>query len=444
MQFKNYQTETLDALQRYLRFARAEGPKKAFSRLQTSTTYHPLTGRPDVPYICLRLPTGGGKTILAAKSIEIAGKEFLDRDLPLTLWMVPSDAIKKQTVEALNDTRHPYRKMLDEVFEGKVRVFDVDKFEDIRPQDVAQKACVIVSTIQSFRVRDTAGRAVYKHHEMLESHFRGILDIETMEHISAEEAEEKGLNEGSLKYSFANLMFYHRPLMIVDEAHNAVSELSAEVQRRLRPGAIIEFTATPKERNNILHSVTASALKDEEMIKLPIRLRPHHSWREAVTASVAKRNELAKRGAKDKDRIRPIVLYQAQSSKSEANPEAIKEYLIAEKLIPAERIAIATGTQRELDGIDLKDPACKIEHVITIEALKEGWDCPTAYILCATQKISSETKVEQLLGRVLRMPYAERRVDNALNQAYAFVSDPSFHEVAGKLRDKLISMGFTD
>ena len=50
----------------------------------------------------------------------------------------------------------------------------------------------------------------------------------------------------------------------------------------------------------------------------------------------------------------------------------------------------------------------------------------------------------QLPGRVLRMPYAEWRKDNALNCAYAHVSEPSFKEAAEGLRDKLIDKGFTD
>ena len=61
--------------------------------------------------------------------------------------------------------------------------------------------------------------------------------------------------------------------MIVDEAHNAVTGLTRDLQARLNPSAIVEFTATPRGANNVLVSVTAEALKAEEMIKLPIRVR---------------------------------------------------------------------------------------------------------------------------------------------------------------------------
>ena len=458
MQLKTYQQDTLDTLDAFLARAMASGPAEAFAhavdaqdklaRLEGRTpeprSYTPLEGLPDVPYVCLRLPTGGGKTLLAAETIRLATRSYLRRAWPLTLWFVPSDAIKTQTLEALKDRTHPYRRRLDESFGGHVRVFDITEFEMLRPQDLARSACVVVSTIQAFRVSNTTGRKVYSHHEELEPHFAGV-PTEGMEVVSAEEAAESDmLTEGAVKFSFANLLYHQRPLMIVDEAHNAVSGLTREVQGRIRPAAIVEFTATPRGRNNILHSVTARALKDAEMIKLPIRVRPHDDWREAVTGAVATRNMLEDKAKRDRDHIRPVVLYQAQARTGHPTVAELKTYLIEEKLIPEDRIRIATGEQRELDGVNLRDPAEQTRHVITVDALKEGWDCPSAYVLCATQRLQSRGAVEQLLGRVLRMPYAARRKDAALNCAYAHVSEPSFREAAQALTDKLIDMGFTD
>ena len=457
MELKRYQSAALDALRSFLTRAAAHGPAHAFAdavkaqddaarlegRKALPRTYEPLEAMPGVPYVCLRLPTGGGKTLLAAEAIGIA-TDYLRRPLPLTLWMVPSDTIKTQTLEALKDNRHPYRARLDEVFGGRVRVFDIAEFETLRPQDVARFACVVVATIQSFRVEKTSGRKVYSHHEELEPHFTGI-PTEGMETVGAEEAAENAmLTAGAVKFSFANLLYHHRPLMIVDEAHNAVSGLTRVVQERLRPAAIIEFTATPRNRNNLLYSVTAGALKDEEMIKLPIRVKPHDTWQEAVSGAVATRNMLEEKAKREREHLRPVALYQAQDKKGHPTVAELRDYLQNEKLIPPERIKVATGEQRELDGVNLRDPGEPTRHVITVQALKEGWDCPSAYVLCATQRLKSTSAVEQLLGRVLRMPYAKRRRDNALNAAYAHVSEPSFAEAAGALRDKLIDMGFTD
>jgi hypothetical protein len=101
------------------------------------------------------------------------------------------------------------------------------------------------------------------------------------------------LEGGGVKFSFANLMHVHRPLMIVDEAHNAVTGLTREMQARVNPSAIIEFTATPRLNSNILHSVTAQELKLEEMIKLPIMLSEHDTWQNAVNGAIASRASLA-------------------------------------------------------------------------------------------------------------------------------------------------------
>ena len=134
------------------------------------------------------------------------------------------------------------------------------------------------------------------------------------------------LESGGVKYSFANLMHIHRPLMIVDEAHNAVTGLAREMQARVNPCAIVELTATPRLNSNILHSVTAQELKAEEMIKLPVMLSEHDSWQNAVTSAVARRAALAGTAADDSGHIRPIVLFQAQKKNEEVTVDVLKKH----------------------------------------------------------------------------------------------------------------------
>ena len=308
-------------------------------------------------------------------------------------------------------------------------------FAHIRPHDIQDHCCIVVGTIQTLRVSDTEGRKVYAHNENLEAHFAARPKIP---------AGLETLPDGRTKYSFANLLHLHRPLMIVDEAHNAVTNLMRVTQGRVNPSAIVEFTATPRPNSNILHSVTAQELKREEMIKLPIVLAEHDSWQNAVSEAVNARARLAETASDDPDYLRPIVLFQAQKRNEEVNVSALRNYLIDIERIPEVRIAVATGDQRELDGIDLFDPTCPIEYVITVEALKEGWDCSFAYAFCSVARIRSAKDVEQLLGRVLRMPYAARRQYDDLNRAYAFLSEPDFGEAARALVDKLVAMGFEE
>ncbi len=448
MILKEYQKQTLTTLRAYLELCRLCGPKEAYKQVteeeeqklrlgRYAQDYKELEGLPNVPYVCLRLPTGGGKTILAARSIGIARDAWVEKDYPTVLWLVPTNTIRSQTVDALKNPKHPYRQQMDELFEGRVRVFDIGDFDQVRPQDIRDNLTVVVGTIQTLRVDKTEGRKVYAHHEDMEPHFTGA-PLNDHPDLEKQEGTEQ------VKFSFANLLHMVHPIMIVDEAHNAVTGLSREMQQRVSPSCIIEFTATPRFNSNILHSVTAQELKDEEMIKLPIVLAEHPNWQSAVDGAIQRRQELTNVANDDKKYIRPIVLYQAQKKNEEVTVDVLKKYLVETSGIDEDRIAIATGDQRGLDGIDLFDPKCKIEHVITIEALKEGWDCSFAYVFCSVSKIQSATAVEQILGRVLRMPFAQRRDQAELNRSYAHVSEPSFAQAANALRDRLVAMGFDE
>ena len=447
MNLKEYQQAALATLRRFLEEARITGPQAAYGTItqepelarrlgRYGVGYRPIQALPHVPHVCLRLPTGGGKTILAAHAVKVAKDAWIEKDFPLVLWLTPTNTIRTQTVEALKARRHPYRQVLDEGFAGRVRVFDIADFPQLMPHDLRGNLCVVVGTIQTLRVTNTDGRKVYAHHEMLENHFSDV------------SPKAPGLERddaGNIKFSFANLMHLHRPLLIMDEAHKTGSKLSKEIYGRINPTALIEFTATPKSFNNILHTVSAQELKDEDMIKLPMVLDETDTWQGAVNSAIKKRAELQQEAEKDREGyIRPIVLFQAQKKNEEVTVQVLREHLIQNENIDPAKIAVATGAQRELDGINLLDPACPIEYVITIEALKEGWDCSFAYVFCSVANIRSSTDAEQLLGRVLRMPYATRRRADALNKSYARLVSRHFAEAARSLQDKLVAMGFEE
>ena len=440
---KTYQTKSLSALKSFLDTARVSGVEMAFAKHAMSLEghipqYRKIPGLEGVPYVCLRLPTGGGKTLLAAHSIGITARAYLEEDNPIVLWLVPSNTIRTQTLEALKSPAHPYRQVIDETFEGRVSVFDITELELIRPKDLQERVCIVVGTLQTLRVDSTDGRDVYAHKEALEPHFAKV----RKDHPGLERLE----GSEQIKFSFANLLHLHRPLVIMDEAHNARTKLTFEVLARVAPACILELTATPdhdrRTGSNVLYRVSASELKAEDMIKLPIVLAEHGNWQDAVHAALETRASLAAKACKHDPSIRPLLLLQAESKDKEANVDALKAHLVENEGIDPNSIAIATGAQRELDGINLFDPACRIEIIITVQALKEGWDCSFAYVFCSVANIHSAKDVEQLLGRVLRMPYATRRKLDELNRAYAHVSSPSFAQAANDLKDTLVSMGF--
>ena len=229
MRLKQYQSDTLSVLRRFFEEARVAGPKNAYESITKELeqaerlggyagAYAPLKELPNVPYVCLRLPTGGGKTILGAYAVAVARDAWIEKDHPLVLWLTPTNTIRRQTAEALKNPRHPYRQALDETFSGRSRVFDIADFTHVRPHDIRDRCCVVVGTIQTLRVTNTEGRKVYAHNEEMEPHFSALPK-------NAPGLEM--LESGGVKFSFANLLHVHRPLMIVDEAHNAVTDLSS-------------------------------------------------------------------------------------------------------------------------------------------------------------------------------------------------------------------------
>lgn len=442
VELKNYQVETLEALRAFLAEARVwQNPDKAFNRapragVKRPLSYRPLSGLPDAPFVCLRLPTGGGKTLLAAHTAALAAEVYMEREFPLVLWLVPTNTIRAQTLECLRTPGNPNHEALRAAFAGRLRVLDIADFTQIAPQDLQGEAVIVVGTMQTLSVNNTDGRKVYAHHEDLERHFAALPTQATggMERDAA----------GRVKFSFANLMHLHRPLVIVDEAHNFGTKLSEEVKRRVNAACVVEFTATPDGESNLLHSVSAMALKAEEMIKLPIMLRyDFSSWEHAVGQAIAQRKALEGIATGEARYIRPIVLFQAENRNENITWQVLYDHLIKTENISPEEIAVVTGDRKDLEGVDLFKSDCKIKYVITVEALKEGWDCSFAYVFCSVARVHSHKDVEQLLGRVLRLPYAQSCAHAELNHAYAYMSRDTWARPLEMLQDCLVEgMGF--
>lgn len=456
MNLKDYQEKSLARLADFLRAARTDGIAEAFAahaHPDVSTMLVPeyrtlrdaegvdLPSLRGVPYVAIRIPTGGGKTLMGAHFIRCAADNWLERERPLVVWLVPSRTIKQQTLDAFKNRRHPYRLELDAAFGGQVSVLDSDDIEQLTPRELATRTCIVVATMAAARVHDIDIRDFYAHKEAFEPHFNALPKVATLPEL---EPTEHGKGP---RFSFANLLRLHRPLVITDEAHNATSDLSGVVYERLAPSAIVELTATPDmSTSNVLVRVSASQLFAEQMIKLPVLLEEHlDGWDVALRHALLRRQELEEIAKKEPDYIRPILLIQAEHRGGEATVETIYEHLTGEdgERIDKDWVRIATGDQRELEGIDLFAPDCPVRVIITMEALKEGWDCSFAYVLCSVSGTKSATAIEQLLGRVLRMPYARAREQAALNKAYAHVVSPYFGAKAVEFTDHLEGMGFS-
>jgi len=446
---KDYQEWSLDALRDYFRECSRTGDADTSfyaitkKNIGQGIPYNPVKELPGLPYVCLRIPTGGGKTVVACHSIGVAAKELLNIESPVVLWLVPSNAILEQTIIALRDRNHPYRQAMESTV-GAVNVLDMEQALYVKRAQMDGETTLILTTMQAFRVEDTIGRRVYRDSGELMDHFPGLSPqvLETL---------EKG-EGGNVIHSLANVLKARRPIIIVDEAHNSRTALSFETLARFNPSCIIEFTATPSKEDhpsNVLSTVSAADLKSAQMIKMPIRLDTRPEWKELLSDAIQCRNGLEEVAELERQQtgeyIRPIMLIQAQPQRQgqeTLSVDVVKQCLITDHNIPEEQIAIATGTTKELEGKDISKPDEPIRYVITIQALREGWDCPFAYVLCSVAESRSATAIEQILGRVMRLPKATWKNHDELNMAYAFATSANFSQVANDLVEALVQSGF--
>lgn len=452
---KIYQQQVLDSVEAYFKACHElPSPSIAF----TATTerlwgrglsYNPLSGFPaDMPYFCLRVPTGGGKTWLAAKSVQRVNTHLLRCEHSVILWLVPSKPIREQTIKALKDRSHPYHAALREA--GPITVLDLEEAKSVTRATLDTSTTVIVATRQAFQVEEEECRKVYQSSGALMHHFDNLSPTQRDELLTDGEGGER-----TTPYSLANVLRLRRPFVVVDEAHNSRTELAFDMLARFRPSGVMELTATPdleRTPSNVLHSVSAAELKAEEMIKLPVVLETEPNWQQCLADAIGRRDALHKLADEERRAgaayLRPLVLIQSEPRRAGIETldfEKVKNELITNHGIPASEIVVATGEEKGLEQIDtdynlgIADPACPVKFVITQKALAEGWDCPFAYILVSMASLSSATAVEQLLGRVLRQPGASHRQAKALNQSYAFVVSRNFAETAGALRDRLVA-----
>lgn len=448
---KDYQQRVLASVEKYFVLCHATGDadtafyqvtKELWGRGQT---FHPLPGfATDMPYFCLRVPTGGGKTFLAASSVALVNRQLLRSEHSVILWLVPSDAIREQTLKALRRLDHPYHFALREA--GAVTVMDLDEAKSVTRATLDTSTVVIVATVQSFSRDSMLGLKVYESSGALMQHF---------ENLSAAQRDELLKNEdGTVPYSLANVLRLRRPFLVVDEAHNARTPIRFATFERFSPSGVMELTATPDLEDvpsNVLHSVGAAELKLEHMIKLPVLLEAEPDWQVCLGDAIARRNELQKLADEEHRRgepyLRPLVLVQAEPRRQGVETldvERVRKELIENQRIPEDEIVTATGEERGLEALDrqyplgIADPACPVKFVLTQKALAEGWDCPFAYVLVGLSNLQSGSAIEQLLGRVLRQPDARPRDAAPLNQSYAFVRSNDFARVANELRDGLV------
>jgi len=451
MELKPYQQKVVQHIGDYLDLIQVyKRTDQAFNQFweQQIGPYNPLNGEgmrpyqnniPGAAHICVKVPTAGGKTFIACNALKKIFDAFPDNKVKTVIWLVPWSNLLDQTVNSLRSNEHPYRQKLNSLFGSRVEIYekrDVLNATGFNPTTVQEQLSIIVMNFASLRARNKDDRKAYQENSQLFP----FVDAFTDKRLLLPDVDESAL---------INVIRSLNPVVVVDESHNAESDLSVDMLKNLNPSFILELTATPRANSNLISLVPALELKKEHMVKLPVIVYNHPDKSEVINSALHLRHRLEREAIEMQQNggvyIRPIILFQAQSRTNEDNItfERIKDQLIRIG-IPPEEIKIKTAEKDELKGIDLMSPDCPVRYIITINALKEGWDCPFAYILASLADRSSTIDVEQILGRVLRQPYVTRHLNPMLNVSYVLTASAKFQETLNRIVGALQDSGFSD
>ncbi|MDK2170249.1 DEAD/DEAH box helicase [Acinetobacter baumannii] len=393
----------------------------------------------NCPHVCFKVPTAGGKTFIAVNSIAPIFdfmQNYISDKSKLVLWLVPSLSILQQTAKALKDPAHPYHLHLKSLFNGRVNVFEREEVltgAGFNRDSVRDSLNIIVMSFDALKSTNKDNRRAFKENGALASF-----------------AEFKDTSHDLSDYdstSLINTLRRMRPVIIVDESHNANTKLSTDMLNNLNPSFVLDLTATPKENSNVISYTNATALVKENMVKLPVVVYNKQDEQSVFVEAKVLRERLEQRAIQQHqaggDYVRPIVLLQAESKSNldATDYEKVRQTLI-DLGIPKEQIKIKTANIDELKGVNLLSKECEVRYIITINALKEGWDCSFAYILATFANRSSETDVTQLLGRILRKPYARKQDQLALECSYVITASKKFNDTLSQLSNSLQMIGF--
>jgi type III restriction enzyme len=451
---------------------------KAAGRLPPSRVNMPFSPRKDgagraVPNVTLKVPTGGGKTWLAVNAVSRIMGRYLGKNTGFVLWIVPNEAIYSQTLKTLKNRQHPYRQALDRAAAGRVKV--MEKGDRLDARDVDANLCVMVLMLQAGNRQNKDTLRMFRDR----GDVHGFFAPEGDQAAHARELAAIPNLDGyqgmfpMVKDSLGNALRKIQPIVVMDEGQKATSDLAHGTLFGFNPLFVLELTATPKdvaERRgddarparyaNLLVEVTGRELHAEDMIKMPLNLDPRQGtdWRGTLTASLGRLNTLqAVASAYGADRgalgyIRPIMLVQVERTGKDQrdghhiHAEDVKDWLLQSGLDEAE-VAIKTAEQNDLnqpENLDLLSPTNRVRVIVTKAALQEGWDCPFAYVLCSLAAASNLSAMTQLVGRILRQPYALKTGVAALDECYVVTHHATTKDVVGAIKTGLERDGLAD
>lgn len=421
----------------------------------------------EIPHVCLEMPTGSGKTLVAGHAVGRIAAALDRRRTGLVLWIVPSDAIYQQTLKLLRDRGSSVRIALETASGGAVKI--LQKSDAFTAADVETQLCVMLLMLQSTGRKDKETLKVFRDSGAYGSFFPQVDDVAALTALKASVPNLDGYDvadgvppavvASGVKYSLGNVLRVVRPIIVLDEGHRAYSVTARATLAGMNPRFLFELTATPdRAHSNILVNVNGRELADEQMVKLPIELSADakSSWQDTLAASVKRLREVQTQAdlwnvtVATERHIRPIMLVRVertgkdQRDGTHIHTEDAYDELTQKLGVPAEWIRRQTATDKELKNDDLMAEDCQVRVIITKDALREGWDCPFAYILALLPKGQAPTALTQMIGRVMRMPHVTYTGNAMLDRAHVFCNDLDVKEAVARIKKGLEEEGMGD
>jgi type III restriction enzyme len=419
----------------------------------------------EIPHICFEMPTGSGKTLVAGHAVGRINTSLHHSRTGLVLWVVPSDAIYKQTLRQLRDRESAVRIALDTASGGAVKI--LEKLDSFTKADLQSYLCVMILMLQSAGKKAKEGLKVFRDSGTYASFFPQVDDLTGLAELRSRvpNLDRYDVADGvaassvasGVKFSLGNVLRLARPIIILDEGHRAYSVTARETLGSLNPRLILELTATPdRKHSNVLVNVNGQALRDDQMVKLPIELAAdaRSTWKDTLAAAVQRLREVQKEAdnllASSGRYIRPILLVRVERTGREQRVEGVihtedaYEELTQKLGVPLEWIRRQTATDKELKDDDLAAENCQVRVIITKDALREGWDCPFAYVLALLPKGKAKTALTQMIGRVMRMPGVTYTGNKLLDRAHVFCADVDVKTAVARIKAGLEKEGMGD
>jgi len=385
----------------------------------------------EFPSVCFALATGIGKTRLMGALIAYLVYEKGIRNF---FVMAPNLTIYQKLKADLGDPANPKY-----VFRG------LDKF------------------VTAPYIIDGGNYEEFRSHAM--EAYRITINVFNISKLNSESGRMHRLQEVLGQSYFSYLQSLPDLCIFMDESHHYHADRGFDTINELRPILGVELTATPQiqkgakkiDFQNVVYEYSlAAALNDGLYVKVPVvftrrDFRPeeytpaqldHEKLHDGIRIHEETKSALEVY-ARNHDRpvVKPFVLVVAKDTE---HSRQIREHLVSDGFFRGyykDKVLEINSTQRSAEKdenieqlLSLEQSENRIEIVLHVNMLKEGWDVTNLYTIIPLRASASETLTEQTIGRGLRLPYGARAGVDAVDRL-SIVSHDRYQAIVALAND---------